>query len=341
MKQCRLLAPLIVLLLSMTACKSTPSHTHILWPAKPAKPMLEFIDVYASSEDFDKNILDTIRAEIFPEPGVSFKLPFGISGDTGDTVYITDQNGIKSLNLPMQEFRLIVDRKKIKQPSGIAVGSEGILYVTDVNKKRVVTLSPSGEILASFGSDKIFGKPSHIAINRKNGDIYVSDLAKHRIATFDKNGKFLFFIGKPGKEQGEFAFPQGIAVSADNQLYIADMLNSRIQIFSSEGKFIRSFGQQGTDYRDFESPRGLAFGPDGNLYIVDFKKALLLTYSPDGTMLLATGNLKKSNHPLGFSAPASIFINGKGTIFITDMTNHRISVWQILTKDYLEKHPVY
>jgi len=340
MKHWKLPALLIILALLIASCKSTPPHTRILWPAKPDKPMLEFIDAYASTEDFEKNFLDTIRTEVFPEPGVLLKLPFGISGDAADTIYVTDQEGIKSLNLSKKKFKLLIDRKEVRQPAGAAFGNNGLLYIADGKNKKVAVMSPEGEILASFGSDKLFGKPSHLTINIFNGYIYVSDIAKHRIAAFDRDGGFLFFIGKPGNGPGEFAFPQGIAVSADNELYVADMLNSRIQVFSPEGKFIRSFGRQGTDYRDFESPRDLAFGPDGNLYIVDFKKALLLTYSPDGTMLLATGNLNKSNHPLGFSAPASIHISNKGTIYITDMTNHRISVWQILTKEYLDKHPI-
>lgn len=326
-------------MLVLCACKATAPRTRILWPIKPYKPMLEFLDVYASSEDLEKTFLQTIVAEIFPEKDIFFKLPFGICGDADDTLYVTDQEGIKSLNFTTQQFKLVLNRKLVKQPSGIAIGSNGRLYVADGKEKKVYIVSPEGEIIASFGSDKLLGKPSHIAINKKHGLIYVSDMERHRIATFDQEGAFLYFIGKPGKNPGEFAFPQGMAIAADDQLFVADMLNARIQVFSATGTFVRSFGQAGTDFRDFESPRDLAFGPDGNLYIIDFRKALLLTYTPDGTLLLATGNPKRSNHPLGFSAPASIYINSKGTIHITDMTNHRISVWQILTREYLDQYP--
>lgn len=332
---------LMIISMPLFSCKSTPPHTHILWPAKQAKPMLEYIGSYVSTEDFERSSWETFIATIISEPEeFFFNLPFGVSGNAAGTIYVTDQKGIKLLDVRSNKFKQILDRKDVKQPSGIAVDDNGRLLVVDGKEKKLVILSPEGAILKSIGDEKTFGKPSFIAMNKNNGNLYVSDMTRHRIATFDRSGNFLFFIGKPGKEPGEFAFPQGIAVSPDNQLYVADMLNARIQIFTADGKFIRSFGYQGTDYREFEAPRALAFGPDGNLYVVDYKKALLYTFSPDGRMLLVTGDLKKSSHPLSFTSPTSIYIDDKGVIYITDLMMNRISVWQILTPEYLQVHPL-
>lgn len=329
---------LVILLLS--SCANKVKFDRILWPPKPKSPILEFIAIYASTNDFDRTELEKAVEILFDDEATFFKLPFGITSDKEELLFVTDQEGIKALDIKKRKSSLYLSRKEIAQPSGITAADNGNIFVVDSKMQRVVVLSPEKKIISTLGSSKIFEKPSFVCLDRISGHVYVSDMLKHRIAVFDKKGDLVNFIGKPGKGDGEFAFPQGMALSADNKLYVADMLNSRIQVFTAEGKFLRSFGQAGSDHKYFESPRDLAFGPDGNLYIVDFKKALLLTYTPDGTMLLATGNPKKTNHPLGFAAPASIHINKEGRIYITDMMNHRVSVWQIITDDYLRKNPI-
>ncbi len=45
--------------------------------------------------------------------------------------------------------------------------------------------------------------------------------------------RFLIEWGKKGSEPGEFHFPIGIAINADDEVFVTDFYNARVQKFSS------------------------------------------------------------------------------------------------------------
>jgi DNA-binding beta-propeller fold protein YncE len=322
------------------AC-SAPSYTRVLWPKPPLEPKLEFVGVYGSTADFDYTRYEQFMFDFFGDRTALFKMPCGITANSRGDVFVSDQEGIKVVNPGRKTVKKIASVALVGQPLGITIDGSGRLYVPDNKTKTVFVLNGDGGLLGTIGGPQVFGKPAHVAVNERLGMIYVSDSARHRISVFTMEGALLFSFGKAGKGNGEFAFPQGLAVAPDNTLFVADMLNGRIQVFSAQGVFLRAFGQAGINYWEFEAPRDLAFGPDGNLYLVDFRKALLSTYTPEGKLLFITGDLKKrTSHPLGLSSPASIYITKEGALYIADLLNHRIARWQILTPDYLRNHPL-
>jgi len=66
--------------------------------------------------------------------------------------------------------------------------------------------------------------------------IFVTCENDNSINVFDKKGKLNFSIGKKGINYGEFAFPMGIALFADEELLaVADYGNNRVQIFDISG----------------------------------------------------------------------------------------------------------
>ena len=81
----------------------------------------------------------------------------------------------------------------------------------------------------------MFHAPSDVAV-AANGDIFVADghggNTNGRIVKFSKDGKFIKAWGKPGKAQGEFDQPHGIALKFQGRVFVADRGNARIQISS-------------------------------------------------------------------------------------------------------------
>ena len=328
------------LIANLFAC-SSPNHTRIFWPKLPDKPMLEFVGVFETSEDFEYTEIEKALFELIGEKSNFFKLPFAVVANKENDIYVSDAEGLKLVNTRNKTVSTVVSRKLVKQSLALTIDSKGLLYLVDGKTKVVLQLDGKGKILKQFGGGAIFGRPSYVAVNERLERVYVSDKEKNQIDVFDMSGKLIMTIGKPGKGSGEFAFPQGVAIAPNNDLYVADTLNSRIQVFTADGLFLRSFGQPGHEYWEFGAPRDLAFGPDGNLYIVDFRKALLYVYTPEGKLLLVLGDYKKrTNHPLGFSSPSSIHVDKFGKVYIADILNNRFSVWQILTDDYLSGHPI-
>jgi tripartite motif-containing protein 71 len=62
----------------------------------------------------------------------------------------------------------------------------------------------------------------------------VADTLNHRMQVFDPQGQFVTAVGAKGKAEGEFAGPEGVAISPDDWLYVSDRGNSRVQVFQIE-----------------------------------------------------------------------------------------------------------
>ncbi len=161
----------------------------------------------------------------------------------------------------------------IDSPFGLALDSEGSLYVADAMLHRIVKLNPDGNLITRWGE---FGTepgqmryPHSVAVD-KAGNVYVSDFVNHRIQKFTSDGKFLAAWGGPGTAEGQFQDPWGVAVDNKNRVWVADLSNHRIQVFNKKGKLQFSFGSFSTDPDEsdqFNYPKGIAFGPGGAIWI--------------------------------------------------------------------------
>ena len=74
--------------------------------------------------------------------------------------------------------------------------------------------------------------------------MYVVDTLNNRIQKFNSNGTFITKWGSKGTADGQFNFPDGIAVDSSGNVYVADDGNNRIQKFDSNGTFITKWGSK-------------------------------------------------------------------------------------------------
>ena len=65
-----------------------------------------------------------------------------------------------------------------------------------------------------------------------DGSVYVSDPYNNRIQKFTSEGVFVSQWGTSGTGDGQFFYPEGVAVAFDGSVYVSDYLNNRIQKFS-------------------------------------------------------------------------------------------------------------
>ncbi|MBN1813311.1 MAG: TIGR03663 family protein, partial [Anaerolineae bacterium] len=79
-------------------------------------------------------------------------------------------------------------------PQGVSVAPDGSYYVADSGMHQVWHLSPSGEILHTWGSYGTapgqFNEPWDVAVDAL-GDVYVADTWNHRVQKFTAEGEFL------------------------------------------------------------------------------------------------------------------------------------------------------
>ena len=156
-------------------------------------------------------------------------------------------------------------------PTGIAVGTNGNVYVTDPGNSRIQTFSHDGEYLFSWGTngsgDGQFSYPSSITISESN-TVYVLDLQDRRIQAFDASGNFLFKWGSFGAGDGEFFGASGIT-SSSNRIFVVDGQTSEIQVFDHAGNFIRRWGSFGSFDGELNQAHDAAVAPNGSIHIVE------------------------------------------------------------------------
>jgi hypothetical protein len=146
----------------------------------------------------------------------------------------------------------------------ITEGNEQFLYVTGYQQlKNFAKLTLQGEQVwekrAPMAADlypkgedtqpaKRWGRDAFMPTNYAflpDGGFFLADgYGSYRIHRYDKNGNWLSMFGQPGKGDGQFNTPHGIAL--DNRpghppsIVVADRANKRLQWFTLEGKHLQT-----------------------------------------------------------------------------------------------------
>ena len=110
------------------------------------------------------------------------------------------------------------------QPTNLAFGPEGHLFVSDTLNARVQELDRDGKVVRVIGSrGRALGqmvRPKGIAVDRA-GRLYVCDAATESVQLFDPEGRLLMIVGRPGSGRGGLSLPAKVALSYDGVEYFA------------------------------------------------------------------------------------------------------------------------
>lgn len=71
-------------------------------------------------------------------------------------------------------------------------------------------------------------------------------------------------LGAYGEADGEFFYPNGVAVDASGNVYVVDTDLDRVQKFSSTGTYLTQWGVNGSGNGEFDAPTGIAVDASGN-----------------------------------------------------------------------------
>ena len=192
------------------------------------------------------------------------------------------------------------------KPAGLALDSQGNLYVTDAQDNYVAAYRQP--FTNGMAADLVFGWVDNpLALLLAQADnLYVADTFQHRVLFYEKplaGGDTI-----PDKIFGQadlntiepnaggaisantLHYPSGLAMDQAGNLYVADSNNHRVLIFF--------------DPLNSDTTADLLFGQQG-----DFSTGMLNKGGVSATSL---------NYPMGLT------IDGKGALYVADSDNHRI-----------------
>ena len=192
----------------------------------------------------------------------------------------------------------------VPQTTGIAIGSDGNVFVGDGRKRNVQKFSPDGEFLLLWGSDGSgpgqFRSLDGIAADR-GGRIYVAckvgEDAVPKIRVFDLEGNLLFEWGSGGSGPSQFDSHGDIAIDPEGNVYVSDENLDRIQKFTSEGVFLSMWGSNGTSPGQFQVSWGVGTDADGNLFVADIynHRVQKFGYLPVQSLTTTWGRVKAAH----------------------------------------------
>ena len=133
------------------------------------------------------------------------------------------------------------EKGRFSSPAGIALATDGSIFVADFYGHRIQQLSADGTFVRQWGvtgeassGAGMFSYPSDVAL-APDGSIIIADGYNDRVQVFKPDGQFLNKWGGPfaanihGPFNGWFATVTSVAVDRDGTIFAADFYNNRIQ----------------------------------------------------------------------------------------------------------------
>jgi sugar lactone lactonase YvrE len=250
-------------------------------------------------------------------PGPVGEANLGVAIGPDDSVYFTDV-GIQVIKriapdgqvstfagIPHSNHLPLADGPRLSavfyQPTGLAVGNDGAVYVADASS--VIRVIRDGIVVTLAGGELAGGQPG--------------------------------FQDGPGKS-ARFHSPGALALDGSGNLWIADTGNNAIRKLSPEGdvttiaggKYSSDFGVVDGVGRGarFDAPAAIVVSSSGDMYVSDFSNNRIRKVSPAGVVstIAGSGPPRVGGYEDGdvltarMTEPWGLVIDGKGRLVVAD-----------------------
>ena len=240
---------------------------------------------------------------------------------------------------------------RFSNPSGVAVDTNGIVYVADWQNHTIRKLTPTGtnwivttiagragfqgELDGTNGNAR-FNMPQGPAVDAA-GRVYVADFGGNRVRMITPSGTNWVVRTIASLNQ-----PSGVAVDSANNLFVTEQAAHVIRKISPIGAswvITTIAGMAGVPgsadgtngAAQFNYPGGLAADTVGNVFVADFNNDTIRKVAPVGSNWVVTtiggvagraGSSDGSGSAARFSGPNGIAVDALGNLFVADFHNN-------------------
>ena len=239
-----------------------------------------------------------------------FSFPWGITinnkqqlmvserGYDGKKITIMERDGKKVQTIKCGEF---------KYPRGVASGTDGAIYVTDITAQCLFKFNSSGILLKTVRNE--LKKPYSVKIIQNQ--LYVVDNDSHLVKIFDTDCNVVRTISTQ-----ECPNPQDIAQGPDG-LYVAG--KKMISVYSHDGVFIHHLYLQPSSLKlsQFSS---ICFDSSGHIIASDWNNGVYI-FTCSGECV---GHIVSSN--VGVHTPAGVTVDEDGFVYACGFLSNNVVI---------------
>ncbi len=236
---------------------------------------------------------------------------------------------------------------QLNDPEGIAIASDGRIFIADTANNRILVWDQDGKPLDSFGSfgtradwrnPPQFNHPAAVFVYPSN-QIYVSDTLNNRIVLLDDKGLVLSTWGAQGSGKSQFNQPRALSQDHYGNIWVLDSGNSRVQVFSNLGVFNSTWGSFGTEATAntltaiMNFPLGMALNKIDQAIVADTGNSRMEVFNNGGLPVTVQG-WYGDDGPYVFREPSAVAVTPSGIAAIADGSSGRVVFYNSRNGDF-------
>jgi NHL repeat len=209
-------------------------------------------------------------------------------------------------------------------PSGIGIGADGYVYVSDVGNEQVAVFTPEGHPYLNFGHTQLAGDyPEGVAVNSTYA--YVVDYPGAQVIRFTISGTgasksygspVTFGTISTSGTLGTLSTPTNVNLDSQGNVYVADHGKQAIMKYNYAGVFQAAVTASGLIY-----PHDVAVDGSGNLYVADYLNSEVRILNSAGAPVTTLGDAT------AFSNLVSLSLDSSGNCYGLDEGRGQIVVF--------------
>ncbi|MDQ6707996.1 MAG: hypothetical protein M3Z85_18725 [Acidobacteriota bacterium] len=267
-----------------------------------------------------------------PAAAANLNAPAGMAFDNSGNLYFADSGNQRIRKISAGRISTVIGTanagasgaNQLNLPTSVAIDASGNLFIADTGNHRLRKLSTNGVVSTIPGTarDLALDHAGNLILASGNRLQAVSPAGV--LSTIAGDGNYTFRGDGGPAVAARLNGPSGIAVDAAGNAWIGDEGNGKVRLVSAAGAISTAADQ-------LNSPSGLALDSALNVFIAERSHDEIRKLPPGATLVTVAGNGTtgfsgdfSSARSAQLQSPASVAVDGSGTIYIADTGNHRV-----------------